>query len=44
MDEAREGAQQAKWGMLSTKTGDELLLRIDHSSPLPAQGDSGATQ
>ncbi|EIE27713.1 hypothetical protein COCSUDRAFT_55699 [Coccomyxa subellipsoidea C-169] len=43
VDEAREGAQQAKWGMLSTQAGDELLLRIDHNSPLPAQGDSGAS-
>lgn len=32
MDEAKEGAQQAKWGMVSTHAGDELLLRIDHDS------------
>ena len=32
VDEAKEGAQQAKWGMVSSQAGDELLLRIDHSS------------
>ena len=31
MNEAKEGAQQAKWGMVSSQPGDELLLRISRS-------------
>jgi len=36
VDEAKEGAQQAKWGMVSSQVGDELVLRIGGSSR-PAQ-------
>lgn len=38
MDEAKEGAQQAKWGMVSSQVGDELVLRIGggSSSSMPA--------